>query len=321
MEALTHLDSSFYIVLISAIAAAASFIAFALPMVVRSEKKERYKDVIEKKRKALFDQAREQVAAKGPVKTQERSAAQSIAALYKLQALAGAASIKARTQMLQAGIRSTTAPLIYLASRIALPFVFVLLSILFMALSHKEISQHAKIFILLSSAFSGFMLPRILIKNIADKRQQEISLSFPDALDMLLICVQGGIGVEAAISRIGSTIAEHSETLAEELGILSAELGMLNDRKAAFQGFAARVGSGPARSFATAMLQAEQYGTSVSKAIRVLSDESREARMAAAEQKAASLPPKLTVPMILCFLPPLFIIILGPAFLSMPGHL
>jgi len=95
---------------------------------------------------------------------------------------------------------------------------------------------------------------------------------------------------------------------------------MLNDRKGAFQGFAARVGSGPARSFATAMLQAEQYGTSVSKAIRVLSDESRDARMATAEQKAASLPPKLTVPMILFFLPPLFVIILGPAYLSLPGH-
>ncbi len=321
MDALTHFDSNFYIVVLSAIAAAASFVAFALPMVVRSEKKERYKEVIEKKRKDLFAQAREQVAAKPEAKTQEKSAAQSIAALYKLQALAGETSVKARTLMLRAGIRSPTAPLIYLAAHIAVPLLFLLLSVLFMALSHKEISEHAKVLILLSAAFCGFFLPRVMIKNMADKRQQEISLSFPDALDMMLICVQGGIGIEAAISRIGSTIAEHSETLAEELGILSAELGMLNDRKAAFQGFAARVGSGPARSFATAMLQAEQYGTSISKAIRVLSDESREARMATAEQKAASLPPKLTVPMILFFLPPLFVIILGPAFLSLPKHL
>ena len=94
---------------------------------------------------------------------------------------------------------------------------------------------------------------------------------------------------------------------------------MLNDRKGAFQGFASRVGSGPARSFATAMLQAEQYGTSVSKALRVLADESREVRMATAEQKAAALPPKLTVPMIMFFLPALFVVILGPAFLRGPG--
>ena len=104
--------------------------------------------------------------------------------------------------------------------------------------------------------------------------------------------------------------------LAEEVGILSAELGLLNDRQSAYKGFAVRAGSSVVRSFATAMIQAEQYGTSVSKAIRVLADEARETRMATAEQKAASLPPKLTVPMILFFLPPLFVIILGPAFLA-----
>jgi tight adherence protein C len=314
------LDSNIWAVVLSALAAAASFAAFALPMLVRSEKKERYKEVIEKKRRALFDQAREQAAKKPGDKQQAQTAAQSIAALYKLQKLAGEASIKARTQMLQAGIRSNTAPLIYLVSRIILPLVFTALCALVLGLSHKEISRGVTVMALLFSALAGFFLPRILIKNMADNRQMEISLSFPDSLDMLLICVQGGIGIEAAINRIAGTISEHSEVLAEELGILSAELGMLNDRKAAFQGFANRVGSGPARSFATAMLQAEQYGTSVSKAIRVLSDESREERMAKAEQKAASLPPKLTVPMILFFLPPLFVIILGPAVLSMPSR-
>ncbi len=320
METLAGLDSSFFIVLLSALAAAASFVAFAMPLLARSEKKERYKEVIEKKRRTLFEQAREQASQKNSAKQHERTAAQSIASLYKLQSLAGAASIKARNQMLQAGIRNPSAPLIYLGSRLVLPVVLLGLGMLFMGLSHHEFSKSIKLLILFGSVVIGFYLPRILIKNMADKRQQEISLSFPDALDMMLICVQGGIGIEAAINRIAATISEHSEVLAEELGILSAELGMLNDRKAAFQGFASRVGSGSARSFATAMLQAEQYGTSVSKAIRVLSDESREARMATAEQKAASLPPKLTVPMILFFLPPLFVIILGPAFLGMPSH-
>ena len=106
--------------------------------------------------------------------------------------------------------------------------------------------------------------------------------------------------------------------LAEELGILSAEMAMLNDRRQALQDFARRVGSGAAKSFATALIQAEQYGTSVTKAMRVLADEQREIRMATAEQKAAALPPKLTVPMILFFLPALFVTILGPAFLSAP---
>jgi tight adherence protein C len=319
MDFLSNMDKNSYIVLISVIAAFITFGGFAAQLISRSKKKERYKEVIEKKRRALFDQAREQVSGKN-AKSKEKTAAQSMAALYKLQSLAGEASVKARSLMLQAGIRGTSAPLFYLASRIVLPVFLMGWAMLLFTLSSKEFTSGVKLLALSTCLVVGFFLPRILIKNMADKRQMEISLSFPDALDMLLICVQGGIGIEAAISRIGQTIAEHSEVLAEELGILSAELGLLNDRKAAFQGFAARVGSGPARSFATSMLQAEQYGTSISKAIRVLSDESRDERMARAEQKAASLPPKLTVPMILFFLPPLFVIILGPAYLSMPGH-
>lgn len=318
MDALIGIDSNVYIVILSAIAAAVSFAAFAIPLLRRTEKKERYKEVIEKKRKALFEQAREQLNQK-PTKQQERSAAKSMALFYKLQSLAGEASLSARNLMLQAGIRDQMAPFIYLGSRIVLPIVFILIALLFIAAADKELEQSKIMLILGGLALFGFFLPRILMKNTADKRQQEISISFPDSLDMMLICVQGGIGIEAAINRIAETVSEHSEALAQELGILSAELGMLNDRKAAFQGFATRVGSGPAKSFATAMLQAEQYGTSVSKALRVLADESRDARMAAAEQKAAALPPKLTVPMILFFLPALFIVILGPAFLRGAG--
>ncbi|HRI75780.1 MAG TPA: type II secretion system F family protein [Alphaproteobacteria bacterium] len=316
MEDIIALDSNIFVVLLSALAAAVSFVAFALPLLQRSEKRERYKDVIEKKRRALFDQAREQANNKG--KKQEISQAQSMALFYRLQRLAGETSLSARNLVLQAGMRSPNAPIVYLVSRMVLPLVFMGLGMLVITISDKEIKNSLVLLILMSLALFGFFLPRILVKNTADKRQEEISLSFPDALDMMLICVQGGIGIEAAINRIADTVADHSEALAEEMGILSAELGMLNDRKAAFQGFAMRVGSGTARSFATAMLQAEQYGTSVSKAIRVLADESREMRMAAAEQKAAALPPKLTVPMILFFLPALFVVILGPAFIGGP---
>lgn len=316
MEFLANLGSDALIVVVSALAAAAAFLAFAMPLLQRTEKKQRYKEVIEKKRRALFEQAREQ-ANRPQMRQQEQvSAAQSIALFYKLQSLAGEASLSARNLMLRAGIRNPMAPIWYLASRIIVPIVLVSLGSLFIAASSRSISDGKVVLILLGLALVGFFLPRILMKNTADKRQLDISLAFPDSLDMMLICVQGGIGIEAAINRIADTISGHSEALAEELGILCAELGMLNDRKAAFQGFAARVGSGPARSFATAMLQAEQYGTSVSKALRVLADETRGMRMAAAEQKAASLPPKLTVPMILFFLPSLFIVILGPAFLK-----
>jgi tight adherence protein C len=179
--------------------------------------------------------------------------------------------------------------------------------------SEKEISSVTTLLIIFLAAAAGYKLPDLLVKNMTQKRQQEINITFPDSLDMMLICVQGGIGLEQTIDRVAHEVAEVSPVLAEELGILSAEMAMLSDRRKALQDFAKRVGSGAGKTFATALIQAEQYGTSVSQAMRVLADEIREQRMALAEQKAAALPPKLTVPMILFFLPALFVIILGPA--------
>ncbi len=310
------INSTLLMTILSAGAAFATFLAIAIPFLKSSEKKKRYQDVVEQKKRSLYYTVREQAKTKG--NTVERSAAQNMAALYRVQQLAGATSRQARDFLLQAGIRSTSAPLTYLISRIVVPLCFVAIAILFMSAAEKEMKDGMKFMIIFGGAIIGFFLPKILIKNMADKRQLEISQTFPDALDMMLICVQGGIGIEGAISKIADEVATLSEILAEELGLLSAELGLLNDRRAAFQGFSTRVGGGPAKSFATAMLQAEQYGTSISKAIRVLADEQRDMRMAMAEQKAASLPPKLTVPMILFFLPALFVTILGPAFLSTP---
>ncbi len=313
---LLSIDKETIITVISSVLAFGTIVAIALPTLVRLQKKDRAKDIVEQRKRNLYNQAREQAKKKSNMV--EHTAAKNMAALYRLQQIAGSASIQARNMLLQAGIRDPSAPLKYLLARIVLPLAFCAIAIFFMSASDKEIKDSLQFLIIGGAAVSGFFLPRILIKNIADKRQQEISMTFPDALDMMLICVQGGIGIEGSINKVAGEVSDISEVLAEELGLLSAELGMLNDRRAAFLGFSTRVGSGSARSFSTAMLQAEQYGTSVSKAIRILADEQRDMRMAAAEQKAAALPPKLTVPMILFFLPALFVIILGPAFLSTP---
>lgn len=319
MDFLISMDSSAWTVILSALAAAVSFAAVAIPLLQRKEKQERYKEVIEKKRRALFEQAREAVNNPKVKKDEQQiSAAKSIAITYKIQALAGDASAKARNLCQRAGVRNPMAPIYYLMARMLLPLLLLSISLLFLHKMEKPPSEMVKIMLVLGPPLAGFFLPYLLLKNNADKRQQEISLAFPDSLDMLLICVQGGIGIEAAINRIAGTVSGHSVALAEELGILCAELGMLNDRKGAFMGFSARVGSGPARSFATAMLQAEQYGTSIAKALRTLAEETRSIRMAMAEQKAASLPPKLTVPMILFFMPALFVCILSPAFMKIP---
>ena len=294
--------------------AAVSFVAFFLPLLNKVEKKERYRSVIEKKRKALFEQSKQQMGArKGQ---QQLSARESVAASFKVHELLGELGDKVRIQMLQAGNRNPTAPLKFMIARLVIPTILVGLAMLFMSKGDKELSNSTVLMIIGGAAFVGYKLPGLILKNQIQKRMLEISLSFPDALDMMLICVQGGIGLEQTVDRVAEEVTDISETLAEELGILSAEMAMLNDRRAALQDFARRVGGGAAKSFATALIQAEQYGTSVSQAMRVMSDELREQRMAEAERKAASLPPKLTVPMIAFFLPVLFIIILGPTILK-----
>ncbi len=307
------MESDTLIVIGSALAAAVSFMAFALPFLNKTEQKERYRAIIEKKRKELYAKSKE-----GPKKisAEQVSAKESMAMFYKVQDFAGEMGEKVRSQLLQAGIRDPRAPIKYIAARIALPIVFGLLATFFISASDKEVSKGLALLIVFAVAVFGFFLPHILVKNTVLKRQQDISLTFPDALDMMLICVQGGIGLEQTIDRIAEEIAEHSPILAEELGILSAEMSMLNDRKAALQDFARRVGSGAGKSFATAMIQAEQYGTSVSQAMRVMSEELRDIRMQEAERKAMALPPKLTVPMIAFFLPSLFIVIMGPVGLK-----
>lgn len=306
------MGNDFFITIGAAVLAAISFAAFAYPFLQKSDKKERYKSVIEKKRQDLFKQSRAEMNKK--LKAEDLvSAKESIAMFYKVQELAGEMGERARSKMLQAGYRNPSAPLKYMISKIIVPIFLTGIAMLIISLSKAELSGGIIYLIVMGAAIIGFKLPDLLVKNQMQKRQQDINLAFPDALDMMLICVQGGIGLEQTVERVAEEISGHSETLAEELGILSAEMAMLNDRRQALQDFARRVGSGAGKSFATALIQAEQYGTSVSQAMKVMSDELRDMRMAAAEQKAASLPPKLTVPMILFFLPALFIVILVPA--------
>lgn len=161
----------------------------------------------------------------------------------------------------------------------------------------------------------GFYAPNLYVKNVADKRRESIMLAFPDALDLLLICVESGMSIEAAILKVSQEVGGSSIELAEELSLLTAELSYLPDRRMAYDGLAKRTNHPGIKSVATAMIQAERYGTPLGNALRVMAKENRELRMAAAEKKAAALPAKLTVPMIVFFLPVLFIVIIGPAAL------
>ncbi len=163
------------------------------------------------------------------------------------------------------------------------------------------------------AGFLGFYLPNMFLSNLIQRRQQSLKNAFPDALDMLLICVQSGMSIELAFSKVAKEIASQSVELAEEFSLTTAELSYLQDRRQAFENLGERTGLPGIKSVATALVQSERYGTPVGQALRVMAKENRDMRMSEAEKKAAALPPKLTVPMIVFFLPVLFIVILGPA--------
>jgi len=172
-----------------------------------------------------------------------------------------------------------------------------------------------KIAAALAAAWLGMKLPHLFLKNLTKRRQLSIRRAFPDALDLLLICVESGMSIEVAFRRVSQEIGSQSIPLAEEFTLTTAELSYLQDRRQAYDNLATRTNLDGVKAVCTALVQAERYGTPLGTALRVLAQENRDMRMADAEKKAAGLPPKLTVPMILFFLPVLFVVILGPAFI------
>ncbi len=165
----------------------------------------------------------------------------------------------------------------------------------------------------------GFYLPIIFLKNMVQRRQESIRRAWSDALDLLLICVESGMSIEAAIQRVSREIGSQSVPLAEEMTLTNAELSYLQDRRKAFENLGKRTGLPIVKSVVTSLIQSERYGTPLGTALRVLAQENRDMRMSDAEKKAAALPPKLTVPMVLFFLPVIFIVILGPSAILVLG--
>jgi len=214
-----------------------------------------------------------------------------------------------------AGFRGQNPLTKFLFFRLVLPFVgFALAAIyLFVLGGLSQQPPLMKLFIAIIAAYAGFYAPVLYVSNRATKRKQSIQRAWPDALDLMLICVESGMSVEAALRRVADEMGPQSVELAEEFVLTNAELSYLQERRQAYENLAGRTGLDTVKSVTQALIQAERYGTPVAHALRVLASESRDMRMNEAEKKAAALPPKLTVPMILFFLPVLFAIILGPA--------
>ena len=173
-----------------------------------------------------------------------------------------------------------------------------------------------KLGICIFAAWLGLQAPMLFLKNAISKRQLSIKRAFPDALDLLLICIESGMSVEVAFRKVATEIVSQSVALSEEFALTTAELSYLQDRKTAYENLAKRTGLDGVKSVCLALQQSERYGTPLGQSLRVMAQENRDMRMNEAEKKAAALPPKLTVPMILFFLPCLFIVILGPTYIK-----
>jgi tight adherence protein C len=227
-----------------------------------------------------------------------------------------------RKKLMVAGMRGPKPLNVFLFARFVLPFVTFGLSVFYIFGVGALLEQPTtvRVFVAVIGAYAGFYLPIIYVGNAASKRKNGIGRAWPDALDLLLICVESGMSTEAALRRVSDEIGLQSVDLAEELMLTTSELSFLTERKQAYENLFQRTGLDSVKNVTQALVQAERYGTPIGHALRVLSSESRDMRMNEAEKKAAALPPKLTVPMILFFLPVLFAVILGPAFITISAQ-
>jgi tight adherence protein C len=222
-----------------------------------------------------------------------------------------------KKKLVRAGKRSQQALITYTFLRIALPFGFCgFTALLVFGSANVHIAPAFKVLIATGAFLFGLLLPDILVQNSITRRKKDIERKFPDALDLMVICIESGVSLEAAFTRIADEMAIDAPALAEEVAITTAELAFLSDRRQAFTNFAERTGIQSVKSLVTSLIQSEKYGTPLGVALRVVSQESREARMARAEEKAASLPAKLTVPMVTFFLPVLFMVLIGPTIIQ-----
>jgi tight adherence protein C len=220
-------------------------------------------------------------------------------------------------KLAQAGFRGPQPVSTFYFFRFVMPFAFAVFAAVYLyAINDFGLLAMQKMCACVAALAIGYYAPNVYISNVAQKRRESIVAAFPDSLDLLLICVESGMSIEAAIQKVGAEVGSSSMELAEEMSLLTAELSYLPDRRMAYEGLARRTNHPGIRSVATAMIQAERYGTPLGSALRVMAKENRELRLSAAEKKAAALPAQLTVPMILFFLPVLFVVILGPAIIK-----
>lgn len=323
IELLTQRE--FLIAVLAAISAAAVVFTFGSSFIVKSEMKDRIKRVaLEREKMRAEEMARLRggtvaMDSRGIRRTGEtKSYMKNVVDRFDLKkAFQDDATVD---KLAMAGFRGQGHLTTFLFMRFATPVgIFLAAALYLLLLNPGDRPLYLNLVYAIGAGLVGSFLPAILLKNSTTKRQFSIKRAWPDALDLMLLCVEAGMSVEHAFKRVAREIGQQSAELAEELTLTTAELAFLEDRGRAYDNLGRRTGLDGVRSVMTALIQADRYGTSVGQALRVMAEEGREGRMMDAEKKAASLPPKLTVPLILFFLPVLFIVIISPAMIKVFG--
>ena len=306
-------DPKFMASVLAAIAAMATVITLAMPLLARDELDKRLKAVALEREK-MRQRERERMARGEKVQLRQtpKQYMKRIVDQFNLTKWVG--QEQARDKLVQAGYRGNAPYVAFLFFRMVAPIAaFVITAFYLFVILKTDQPPMIKLGMALFAAFIGMQLPYLFLKNKIGKRQLSIRRAFPDALDLLLICVESGMSIESAFRKVSQEIGSQSIPLAEELTLTTAELSYLQDRKVAYENLAKRTGLEGVKSVCLSLMQSERYGTPLGQTLRVMAQENRDMRMSEAEKKAAALPPKLTVPMILFFLPVLFVVILGPA--------
>ncbi len=304
--------------LFAAVAGAATVLTLAMPLVMVNPLDKRMRAVALEREK-IRQRERERLAQenqKVKLRQSPKQYVQRIVDQFNLSKWVG--QEEARLKLVQAGYRGQAPYVTYLFFRMITPVACFLFAVVYLFVILKfDQPATIKLGICIFAAYVGMQLPLVLLKNKISRRQLSIKRAFPDTLDLLLICVESGMSIEAALRKVSDEVGSQSVALAEELTLTTAELSYLPDRRQAYENLAKRTDLDGVKSVCMALQQSERYGTPLATMLRVMAQENRDMRMSEAEKKAAGLPPKLTVPMILFFLPVLFVVILGPAVIKL----
>ncbi|HML06795.1 MAG TPA: type II secretion system F family protein [Xanthobacteraceae bacterium] len=307
------LDPQTLTTIFAAIAAGATVFTLAMPFLANDTLSKRMKAVAFEREK-IRQRERERLAEGSRIALRQTPRAYMKTIVENFQLSKWVGQEEARAMLVQAGYRGQAPYVTYLFFRMVMPVVMLVFSLLYLfVVVQLDQPPLLKVAISIGAAYFGMLSPNLFLKNQIQRRQLSIKRAFPDALDLLLICVESGMSIEAAFHKVSEEVGVQSVALTEELTLTTAELSYLPDRRQAYENLARRTGLEGVKAVCLALQQAERYGTPLGATMRVLAQENRDMRMSEAEKKAAALPPKLTVPMILFFLPVLFVVILGPA--------